>query len=107
MLKRVTAREGPFCFSLLLCTILDLSGHPTNDLEYCKKQGEKLRATFKEYLRKGDIYTKYSEGQYLLLCVGVGKENALEIGARIDTAFRRRCGGRGGIRYWLLDEGGL
>ena len=58
MLKRVTSREGPVCFSLILCTILDLSGHPTNDPVYCKKQGEKLRSAFRSYLRKGDIYTK-------------------------------------------------
>ena len=107
MLKRVTAREGSLLFCLLLCTILDPNGRPANSLKCCKTNGEKLRATFQAYLRKGDIYAKYSENQYLLLCIGVDKENALHIGARIDTDFRKRCGGRGGIQCRLLDDGGL
>lgn len=104
MLKRVTAREGTVRFILLLCTMLDSSGHPTNDPGYCRKQEGKLRKIFKERLRKGDIYTKFSEGQYLLLCFGVKNENALEIGARIDMDFRKQCGGRRGIRCLLLDD---
>lgn len=107
MLKRVTARDGPIRFSLLLCTILDEGSRFAKPLQYYKKNGERLRATFKAYLRKGDIYTKYSESQYLLLCIGVDKENALHIGARIDMDFRKRCGGRGGIQCRLLDDGEL
>lgn len=105
MLKRVAAREGGVCFSLFLCTILDAGGHPANEWGYCEKQGERLRASFKKYLRRGDIYTKYSESQYLLLCIGAEKENVLEIGMRIDVDFRRRCGGHGGVSCRLLDDG--
>lgn len=106
MLKRVVKR-GRVHFSLLLCTILDAGGHPASGREYCEKLGEKLCAAFQTHLRRGDIYTKYSENQYLLLCIGVGKENSLEIGARIDTNFRKRCGGRGGVSCRLLDDGDL
>lgn len=106
MLKRVTAREESVCFSLLLCSILDSSGHPAGSPEYCKKQGEKLRAIFQEHLRRGDVYTRYSEGQYLLLCVGANREDSLAIGGRIDADLRKQCGGRGGVRCWLLDYGG-
>lgn len=105
VLKRVTAREGPVRFSLLLCTILGPGGHAAGP-GYWEKQGARLREIFRERLRKGDLYTKYSERQYLLLCVGVGREDALAIGARIDTDFRKRSGGRGGVRCRLLDEGG-
>lgn len=107
MLKRVTARGGAVHFCLLLCTILDPGGHPANDPDYCKSRGEKLRASFQEYLRKGDIYTKYSDNQYLLLCIGADKGSALAIGMRIDMDFRKRCGGRGGISCRLLDDGGM
>lgn len=105
MLKRVIAREGPVCFSLFMCVILDANGYPSNDREYCRKQGERLQASFKKHLRRGDIYTKYSDGQYLLLCIGAEKEDVLEIGVRIDMDFRKRCGGRGGISCRLLDDG--
>lgn len=105
MLKRVTSRRGPVRFSLLLCTILDAEGRPVQDRRACEKQGERLCLSFKKYLRKGDIYTKYSENQYLLLCTGAESGNITEIGVRIDVDFRKRCGGRGGIGFRLLDSG--
>lgn len=104
MLKRVTVR-GVKGFGLFLCTILDAGGRPASDREYCERQGKKLCASFETYLRRGDVYTRYSEGQYLLLCIGAGKENAAEIGMRIDMDYRRRCGGRGGVSCRLLDDG--
>lgn len=107
MVKRTAARKGAIYFVLLLCTILDAEGRPTNDKEYCKKQGKKLCTSFKAHLRKGDIYAKYSENQYLLLCIGAGKEDVSDIGMRIDKDYRKRCGGRGGISYHLLDDGNI
>ena len=74
---------------------------------HCGEEGKKLRASFEAYLRRGDIYAKYSENQYLLLCIGAEKENAADIGARIDMDYRKRCGGRGGISYRLLDDGSM
>lgn len=106
MLKRVMKRET-FYFCLFLCTILDNNGQPLDNREYCEKQGKKLCAVFRTHLRKGDIYTKLREGQYLLLCVGMERANISEIGERIDMDFRKRCGGRGGISCRLLDDGGI
>ena len=102
MLKRVSVRGGSD-FSLILCTILDAAGRPTNNRKYCERQGKILCASFRSYLRRGDVYAKYSAGQYLLLCMGVGRKNVPEIGARIDMDYRKRCGGRGGISYRILD----
>lgn len=104
MLKRVS-RRGKVYFSLILCTILDANSQPATGREYCEKQGEKLCAAFRTNLRRGDIYTRYSENQYLLLCMGVEKENSLEIGERIDMSFRKKYGGRGGVSCRLLDDG--
>lgn len=98
---------GTSGFSLFLCTILDAGGHPAKDREYCERQGEKLRSSFRSCLRKGDIYARYSDGQYLLLCMGADRENVPEIGARVDMDFRKRCGGRGGISYGFLDDGNI
>ena len=107
MVKRTAAREGTITFILFLCTILDAEGHPASEREYCKKQGKKLCTSFKAHLRRGDIYAKYSENQYLLLCIGAGKKNVSDIGMRIDRDFRKLCGGRGGINYCLLDDGSM
>lgn len=106
MLKRVTSREGPGYFSLFLCTILDAGGDPASDRDYCKRVGKRLCVTFQKCLRRGDVYTQYSDSQYLLLCAGAERENISEIETRIDLDFRKRCGGRGEIRCRLLDDGG-
>lgn len=103
ILKRITVRGGVKRFGLFLCTILDAAGHPANDREYCERQGKELCASFESHLRKGDVYTRYSENQYLLLCIGVRREHASEIGTRIDMDFRKRCGGRGGVSCRFMD----
>ncbi|MCI8634201.1 MAG: hypothetical protein HFJ05_01195 [Eubacterium sp.] len=105
MLKRVNVRGGVKSFGLFLCTILDDDGCPASDRRYCERQGKKLCASFESYLRRGDIYTKYSESQYLLLCIGAKNENAARIGERIDMDFRKRCGGHGGVSWRMLDDG--
>lgn len=105
MLKRVTFRDEAVYFSLFLCTILDGGGNPASDRDYCKRVGERLCVTFQKCLRRGDVYTQYSDSQYLLLCVGAERENISEIEMRIDVDFRKRCGGRGEIRCRLLDGG--
>lgn len=105
MLKRVTTRKGPLYFCLFLCTILGSGGRPSNDRKYCEKMGERLCATFQRCLRRGDVYAKYSENQYLLLCIGAEKEDMLEIGTRVAVDLRRQCGGRGDISCRLLDDG--
>ena len=78
-----------------------------SDREYSEKQEKKLCASFRKHLRKGDVYTKYSDSQYLLLCIGAKRENVADIGARIDTDYRKRCGGRGGVSLRLLDDGNM
>lgn len=98
---------GTAGFALFLCTILDASGRPAKEREYCERQGEKLRRSFRSCLRRGDIYTRYSDDQYLLLCIGAGRENVAEIGARLDMDFRKRSGGRGGVICSLLDDGNI
>lgn len=104
MLKRTIAREK-ISFMLCLCTILDASGHPAKGKPHCERRSEKLKESFRTCLRKGDIYAKYDDGQYLLLCIGAEKESIYELGVRIDLDFRRRCGGRSGVRCTLLDDG--
>lgn len=106
MLRRIFARGGAERFILCLCTILDPSGRPAKDRKYCERQSEKLLASFRNCLRRGDIYARYSDSQYLLLCVGAGRENAFELGVRLDVDFRKRSGGRGGINCAFLDDGG-
>ena len=102
MVKRVIKRETVH-FYLILCTILDNNGQPVNNCKNCEKREKKLCEVFRTHLRLGDIYAKYCEGQYLLLCLGMEKEDTSEIGERIDMDFRKRCGGRGGISCRLMD----
>lgn len=106
MLKRASARRETVCFSLFLCTVLGADGQPARDGKCCKKMEERLRETFRWCLRRGDVYAKYSENQYLLLCAGAEEGNLLQIGTRVAVDLRKRCGGRGDVRCRLLDSGG-
>lgn len=106
MLKRTLAR-GELCFILCLCTVLDSNGHPAKGRQNGERQDKKLHASFQTCLRRGDIYAKYSDSQYLLLCIGAERESVRELGTRIDMEFRRRCGGRGGIQCAFLDDGSV
>lgn len=104
MLKRTIAGGG-VKYSLCLCIILDAGGKPAKGRQYCERQSGKLYESFRTCLKRGDIYTKYSDSQYLLLCIGADKKSIHELGERLDLDFRRRCGGRGGVRCTFLDDG--
>ncbi|WP_394925591.1 hypothetical protein [uncultured Robinsoniella sp.] len=51
-------------------------------------------------LRRGDLYTRYSPCQFLLLLPGTNKENCSIISTRIDRNFKDEGGGRNKINYY-------
>lgn len=103
ILRRISRRSGvQFC--AMICTIEKVGQHSGEDITRCAKQAEKLEKTFQASLRIGDVYTKYNAVQYLLLCVGVQKEDVSQISARIDMDFQKRCAGRYRVQSQKLDE---
>lgn len=90
-------------YCVLVCTIEGISRHAGTSWQRCAAQGPKLEKVFHTCLRIGDVYTRYSAGQYLLLCAGCGERDAIEIGTRVDIQFQKLCGGRYRVQLWVLE----
>ncbi len=81
---RMMERNGIQVF-IILCTLKDRHG---------KILGEKERGISRQYrkaihdtLRKGDFYTKYNYGQYLVVLSGISQKNCKIVSERIDETF--------------------
>ena len=75
---------------LMLCTITDVRDNEIVNKERLKNISEKLGQAIQGALRKGDVYTRYSANQYLVLLMGISKENCTITSGRIDMYFRKR-----------------
>lgn len=104
ILERQRERLGvEYC--VLVCTIEGIGRREQTSWQRCAAQGTKLEKAFHSCLRIGDVYTKYSAGQYLLLCAGCRAGDAREIGNRVDARFQKLCGGRYRAQLRVLDLG--
>lgn len=75
---------------LMLCTITDVRDKEIENKDRLKNVSDKLGQAIQGALRKGDVYTRYSANQYLVLLMGISKENCTITSGRIDTYFRKR-----------------
>ena len=92
-------------YCVLVCTIEGIGKRADVSWQRCAAQGPKLEAAFRACLRMGDVYTRYSAGQYLLFCAGCGAEDTVEIGTRVDIQFQKLCGGRYRAQLRVLKQG--
>lgn len=53
-------------------------------------------------LRKGDVYTRYSNSQYLILLSGIDQKNCEIIYRRINRSLKEQAGSRAEIEYDVL-----
>ena len=101
ILSRIAERTGQSLF-LLLCTWSVRGGVARTNLE--KKQLEDrqmaiLKDTIAHVFRKGDIFTKYSRCQYLIILSGTGRENGVRAFDRLYRAWKKRDGIVGDLSY--------
>lgn len=85
---------------LLLCTLSEAQG------EWEEKEGRKQMELFQETLvrqiRSEDVYTQYSENQYLVLLSAAGHENEKGMISRLKSSWER-AGGQAKIEF-SIDE---
>lgn len=98
VLERNMERTGYSVF-LLLCTLVDYEGKPFANKEKLRERSEALRAAIGISLRRGDIYTKYSASQYLVLLVGSSKEGCDVVARRISHKLKEQVGTRADVNY--------
>ena len=85
-MRRVTERNGKSAY-LLVCTITDGKKEPLDKSERLKVLGEELSDAIKSALRRGDLYTKYSDNQYLVLLLDIEQKDCVSVIDRINAQF--------------------
>ena len=98
VLERNMERTGYSVF-LLLCTLVDYAGKPIANREKLDLRSETLKECIGCSLRRGDIYTRYSASQYLVLLVGSSREGCDVVSHRISAHLKEREGTKADVRY--------
>lgn len=98
IITRVAERSGQSVF-LMLLTLGDSRGKLDADPERQAVQMEKLKETIRMVLRRGDLYTRCSKNQYLIILIGTEQENCQKAFARLQDAWKRKEGHKGTLSY--------
>lgn len=88
LVRRIIERNGQSVF-MMLCSIVDSHGNPMKNGDKLNAMTEELYNSIKHSLRRGDSFTKFSPSQFLILLVGINKENCEIIFERIENYFSR------------------
>ncbi len=87
IITRMVERSGRSIF-LMLCTLTDSKGEPLDKEEFLAEQSANLSDAICKSLRRGDIYTRYSLNQFLILLIGIKQEDCEITFDRIMDVFR-------------------
>jgi len=98
IMQRNMERIG-FSAFMLLCTLVDYEGKPISNKEKLEERGRALKESIGSSLRKGDVYTKFSASQYLVLLIGSTREGCDVVARRISKSLKEREGTKADVRY--------
>lgn len=101
VLRRNLERRGSSIF-MMLCTLVDYEGKPIQNQDKLNARAEILQQSLSEGLRKGDVYTKYSSSQYLILLIGTKREDCAIIYQRLSRRVKELAGSRAEFRYRIV-----
>ena len=77
---------------LIICTIRDGRDCPIENQIRLQEYSDILNQVIHDSLRRGDIYTKYSPDQFLIMASDLKKDKCRMIENRIANSMRSRCG---------------
>ena len=101
VLSRMMERSGQSVY-LLMCTIRDEAGQVVDESEWLQTVSDELFLAIRESLRRGDVFTKYNMKQYLVMLMGIRREECSIVTERIDKNFRKRYSGKNvRIHYYI------
>lgn len=99
-IARGVERTGASIF-IMLCTLTDKNDEIPS-IEHLGDAMETLKTVVGRALRKGDLFARYSNSQYVLMLPGTSYENGCMIGERIIGAYKKnRISGRVKLHYKL------
>lgn len=100
-MQRVIERSGQSAY-LLLCTMTDGKGVPLEKGERLGKVAEKLEQAIRNSLRRGDMFTRYSDNQFLMLLLGIRQEDCAIVVERINGYFDHIRGDKKQLKIWQV-----
>lgn len=104
LVSRLIERTGQAAW-LLLCTITDGKGYGLETGNRLDTLNEDLHAAIKGTLRRGDMFTRYSDNQYLILLMEIKQEDCARVIERINNNLEKRTR-RKYIEYNIAPVGG-
>ena len=110
ILARMQERTG-IPITLMICTLADTQeersfgpgtergtekgppGQPeSGERDRLEERMESFRKILADSIRSGDVYSRYSSRQYLVLLTDATQEQGQKIAARLERKWRERCG---------------
>ncbi len=82
-IKRVIRRSGQAAW-LMLCTITDGKGFALNNSDRLDNLAEELSEAIRVSARGGDMYSRYSNNQFVVLLLDITQEDCVLVQARIN-----------------------
>lgn len=98
LLARMAERGGQSVF-LMLLSLTEGRGKEFLDPQKREFQMDLLKQNVRCALRKGDLFTRYSNSQYLIGLVGVERENCSNVFIRLQAKWKNTAGSRGELSY--------
>lgn len=99
MIERTMERSGQSVY-LMLCTLIDSKGNPMEKETLMDELSLRMENAICHSVRHGDIVSRYSKGQYVVLLINTTRENCSVVQRRINHNFlvgRQRTG----IQYYV------
>ncbi len=90
IIVRMIERSGLSVF-LMLCTLTDSKGNPMEREDLLTECAAHLNQAIGKSLRRGDLYTRCSRNQFLILLIGIKQEDCEVAFMRINAKFREMC----------------
>ncbi|MCH1978288.1 winged helix-turn-helix domain-containing protein [Lawsonibacter sp. OA9] len=86
---------------MILCTLTDYQGWPLEKEDTLEGMCSLFMEAVCSSLRRGDLYTRYSANQFLILLPAAGKDNCVDIINRLNTAYKKAGSGRNKVNYYM------
>jgi DNA-binding SARP family transcriptional activator len=86
-IARRVNRTGESIF-IMLCTLTDKEGEIPS-IKYLAEAMEGLKFSIGRSLRKGDLFSRYSNSQFVVMLPDITYENGCMVGKRIENAYKK------------------
>lgn len=101
LLSRNMERSG-FSMYLILCTLTDYEGKAMQNEEKLRQRSRTVNEVIRTSLRRGDIFTKYSTSQYLILAMNLRREDCDVIYRRLNTKLKNLLSSQTRLNYQTM-----